>query len=192
MINNSQYLGKKPLRTLDQKHTEFVIEKNGRKYWRFRARTKDVCIDTKRKISGDLRKDRELFSEWNKQIAQGVDPLKEQKSKVPSFDYCKDRFLAKHLPTLTNVKSRQQWVNTLDTYVSPLIGEMSVNQIATKDILRVLEPIWQNKTETAKRVQARIARVPSWAKASGFLEGSNVAEWKDNLALLLPNPRAIS
>jgi integrase len=52
--------------------------------------------------------------------------------------------------------------------------------------LRVLEPIWATKTETASRVRGRIEAVLSWAKARGMCAGENPAQWRGHLDQLLP------
>lgn len=52
--------------------------------------------------------------------------------------------------------------------------------------MKVLEPIWTVKPETATRIRARIESVLSWAKARGFRTGDNPAAWKGHLDNLLP------
>jgi integrase len=101
-------------------------------------------------------------------------------------------YLASHDGGWRNAKHRQQWRNTLDTYALPVLGEMSVATITTGDVLRVLTPIWQNKTETASRLRGRIEAVLSYAKALGWRHGENPAVWKDNLAQLLPAKARVS
>ena len=63
---------------------------------------------------------------------------------------------------------------------------MLVDEIAVQDVLRVLEPIWQTKTETAKRVRGRIEAVLSWSTVAGHRTGDNPARWAGNLKELLP------
>ena len=63
---------------------------------------------------------------------------------------------------------------------------MLVQDIETQDVLRVLKPIWSNKTETASRVRGRIEAVLSWATVSGHRKGDNPARWAGNLKELLP------
>ena len=46
------------------------------------------------------------------------------------------------------------------------------------DMLRVLEPIWRSKTETAARLRGRIEAVLSWATVAGHRAGENPARWK--------------
>jgi hypothetical protein len=53
-------------------------------------------------------------------------------------------------------------------------------------IMKVLEPIWTAKPETAGRVRGRIEAVLDWAKARGFRDGENPARWRRHLSNLLP------
>ena len=72
------------------------------------------------------------------------------------------------------------------TYVYPTLGEMPVAAIDTGLVVQVLDPIWNTKPETAARVRGRIEAVLDAAKIRGFRDGPNPAQWRGNLALLLP------
>lgn len=69
---------------------------------------------------------------------------------------------------------------------------MLVQDINVRDVLRVLEPIWHEKTETASRVRGRIEAVLSWATVAGHRVGDNPARWTGNLKELLPAPSKIA
>lgn len=64
--------------------------------------------------------------------------------------------------------------------------------MAAQDMLRVLEPIWASKTETASRVRARMEAILSWATVAGHRTGDNPARWRGNLDALLPKPGRIA
>ena len=68
------------------------------------------------------------------------------------------------------------------------IGTLPVAAVDTMHILRVLEPLWSTKTETASRLRGRIESVLDWAKARGFRAGDNPARWRGHLDHLLPRP----
>ncbi|OYU37356.1 site-specific integrase [Novosphingobium sp. PASSN1] len=91
-----------------------------------------------------------------------------------------------------NDKHRQQWRNTLATYVYPIIGEVPVSLIGTDHVLKVLEPIWNDKPETASRVRGRIENVLSAAKVQGMRSGENPALWRGHLDHILPKPGKLS
>lgn len=139
---------------------------------------------------------RERAREAKDQIRRGVDPVEEKKvvramliaaqRRGLLFSDAVDKYLAAKLDAFKNAKHRQQWRNTLDTYAMPELGKMLVHDITVQDVLRVLEPIWQTKTETATRVRGRIEGVLSWATVAGHRSGDNPARWAGNLKELLP------
>jgi integrase len=58
-----------------------------------------------------------------------------------------------------------------------------------REVLRVIEPIWKSKPETASRLRGRIERVLSWAKVRGYRSGDNPAGWRGVLQDALPERR---
>ena len=68
----------------------------------------------------------------------------------------------------------------------PFLGELPVDKIEVAHVMKVLEPIWTEKPETASRVRGRIEAVLDWATARGFRKGENPARWKGHLKNLLP------
>ena len=143
-----------------------------------------------------LAKAREQCGEQRDKLKAKQDPLAErdaqrlqtrmEAARRCTFDEACDRFIAAHEPSWKNPKHRQQWHNSLQTYVRPILGHMPVSEIETGDVMRCLEPIWKTKTETASRVRGRIEKVMDWAKAHGYRDGENPAAWKGHLANLLP------
>jgi integrase len=78
--------------------------------------------------------------------------------------------------TWSNQKHAAQWSATLATYAYPVIGDLSVQVIERADIIRVLEPIWTTKPETARRLRGRIESIFDWTIARGErIEGNNPA-----------------
>jgi Arm DNA-binding domain len=105
----------------------------------------------------------------------GIDPIEHRKAaraaqaladaKAMTFDECRDKFIADNKAGWRNEKHRKQWTNTLKTYATPVIGTLPVAAVDTALVMKVLEPIWATKPETASRVRQRIERVLSWAKS---------------------------
>ena len=120
----------------------------------------------------------------------GADPLQERReaSGELTFAQAVEKCLTAKLDGFRNDKHRKQWTSTLGTYAKPVIGGKLVSQVTTRDVLRVLEPIWAGKTETASRLRGRIEAVLSWATVAGHRSGDNPARWKGNLAEMLPKP----
>ncbi len=159
---------------------------------------------------GDLRRDiglggfpavtlsqaREKAREAREKIIQGIDPIEERKAAKAAltaaqrrgltFADATDKYLSAKLDAFKNAKHRQQWQNTLETYAKPELGRMLVQDIAVQDVLRVLQPLWADKTETASRLRGRIEAVLSWATVAGHRTGDNPARWAGNLKELLP------
>lgn len=88
-----------------------------------------------------------------------------------------------------NAKHRQQWRNTLVPFVYPEIGDTPVGETKAAHVLRILEPIWKTKSETASRIRGRIEKVLNSAKARGYRKGENPALWRGHLEQILP-PRS--
>lgn len=142
-----------------------------------------------------LAQARALAAETRIMIADGVDPLEAKKVEPPkktaktaiTFDRVAADYIAAQRPGWKNVKHTQQWENTLATYASPVIGNLPPDEITTDHILKILNPIWNTKKETASRVRNRIELVLNAAKARKLRTGENVAAWRGHLELLLTN-----
>ena len=131
-------------------------------------------------------------------LREGLDPLAERKRRRTSlrlaaarnvtFADCCSGYIAAYEASWRNTKHRDQWETTLATYAEPILGKLAVQDIDTGLVLRVLQPIWYTKTETATRVRQRMESVLNWAAASGYRSGENPARWNGNLKDLLPLP----
>jgi len=135
------------------------------------------------------------------QVENGLDPIAEKRKKRemliaeqrrPTFKKCAEQFMAMKSAEWRNDKHRQQWVNTLNQYAYPTIGDLPVHEISQRHVLTILEPIWTVKTETANRVRGRIENVLDWATAHGERTGVNPARWRGQLDKLLPSPKKIA
>ena len=137
-------------------------------------------------------------ADLKRKIAEGHDPvLEKQKAKAQlvdarlkslNFKEAVETYLVTKIEIGDITKHKSQWRSTLTTYALPVLGHMRVEDIGVRDLLRVLEPIWQEKTETASRLRQRIEAVLSWATVAGHREGDNPARWKGNLSEVLPKP----
>jgi integrase len=107
----------------------------------------------------------------NKKLARaGGDPLaaRQERVAIPSLNEAIDKVIELNAPTWTNAKHAAQFKSTLTNYVTPKLGRRPVNDIQAADILSVLQPIWVDKNETARRVKQRIGTVMKWAIAQGY------------------------
>ena len=134
--------------------------------------------------------------------AEGRDPLavrraereakRIEEARSITFRDCAEKYIAAHEAGWRNAKHRQQWHNTLESYVYPVIGDLPVQNIDTPLVLKVLEPIWQDKTDTANRIRGRIEIILDWAKFREYRSGENPARWRGHLQLALAQPEKIA
>jgi integrase len=134
-------------------------------------------------------------------LREGKDPIaprKQQRMALAAqvaadktFHWCTKEFLRAKSAEWSNPKHRQQWENTLQTYVLPHMGHLSVASIDLPHVLACLEPIWSTKNETASRLRGRIESVLDWATVRKYRTGENPARWKGHLDKVLAAPSKI-
>ena len=122
---------------------------------------------------------------------QGVDPIDRRNAaraqarldtaKSVTFEQCSDAYIKAHRAGWRSAQHAGQWETTLKTYAYPIIGELPVAAVDTGLVLKVLEPIWASRPETASRLRGRIERILDWAKARVYREGENPARWRGHL-----------
>ena len=143
------------------------VRPNGAKQWvqRITIRGKRSEIGLGSPPAIPLATARKLALEHRGKAMLGGDPLADRRkaASVLTFEQAVEHYLANKLDEFRNEKHRKQWRSTLDTYANPILGPKRVSEVTMQDVLRVLEPIWQTKTETAKRLRGRIENVLSWA-----------------------------
>jgi integrase len=106
-------------------------------------------------------------------------------AKAMTFEHAAEQYIAAHAAGWRGPRQQQQWRQSLIDYAYPILGKLPVMAIEVPLVLRVLEPIWQTKTETASRLRARIEAVLDWATSRGLRQGENPARWKGHLENLL-------
>jgi integrase len=129
-----------------------------------------------------LSQARDVAAIYRLKVKAGIDPLEEReieavekaaaaqaaKAKAVRFKSVAETYIAANEASWRNDKHRQQWRNTLSTYVYPVIGDLPVGDVATGHVLEIIEPLWKSKPETASRVRGRIETVLDAAKARGY------------------------
>ena len=167
-----------------------MLSKSGKKYFKQTemglGSYPDIGLAEARSIATGHRK---INSEGkDPKLTRDAERQKAQNNQAWTFDRCAEAYISTHAPSWRNRKHEQQWRNTLAQYASPVFGDLPVEEITTPLIMRVIEPIWLTKTETASRVRGRIERVLSWAIVNGYRPHPNPALWRGNLMALLPAP----
>jgi integrase len=168
--------------------------------WIFRfglgGRVRDAGLGSYPTIS--LRRARELAAEYRQAVVQGIDPIASRDakraaqrvadSKTISFDDVARQYVESHADGWRNRKHEAQWRATIATYASPVIGRLPVAAVDTGAIMRILQPIWKGKVETASRLRGRLEAILAFAQVRGYRPPNeiNPAAWKNHLSHLLP------
>ena len=145
-------------------------------------------------------------------VADKIDPVAVRRAersmqtaaaaRAVSFAEAAERFLAEReaMAVWSSPKHAAQWRTTLVTYALPIIGSISVADLAAEHVFRVLEQnvpagngsaagtLWNTRTETAARLRSRIEAVLDWATARKHRSGDNPASWK-TIGKVLTRPK---
>ena len=163
---------KEPGRYGDGGGLYLVVSPSGSKKWVLRivvnGRRRDFGLGSAARVS--LAESREEADRYRRMIRQGLDPSEEKKkarTTIPTFREAALSVHGEHRPTWKNTKHAQQWLNTLEAYAFPDIGEMGVDKVDGPSVRDTLIRIWLEKPETARRVRQRIGTVLDWAHAKG-------------------------
>jgi integrase len=149
-----------------------------------------------------LHEAREKARKARQLLLDGVDPLEAKReertrrtleaAKSVTFKQVAAQYFAAHADEWGNAKHCAQFMSTLQTYAFPVIGSLPVAAIDEPMILKILSPIWAEKTVTAKRTRNRIAAVLDFAAAAKLRTGTNPARWEGHLEHLLASPDKIA
>ena len=171
-----------------------AVSDAGAKSWIYRfqreGRERQMGLGSLSAVS--LAQARQKAAECRSQRADGIDPIQARAAAraatraVMTFKEAAKAYIEAKQPEWRNARHRQQWPETMEGYVYPVIGALPVATVDTDAVLRVLKPIWSTMPETAKRVRGRIESVLGWAKANSHRTGDNPALWRDHLSHSLP------
>ena len=167
--------------------------------WIFRytraGKTHDIGLGSYLNVSLELA--RKKAGEQRAMLGNGEDPKSQRLAARASeagrmtFKECAAQYIEANKPGWKNAKHGDQWTSTLETYAYPVIGGLDVAHVETAHILKILEPIWASKSETASRLRGRIERVLAWATTRRFRAGDNPARWTHHLDTILPRPSKV-
>lgn len=163
------------------------VSKSGAKSWilrtMVRGKRRDIGLGGTTYVS--LAEARIRARELRRIARTGGNPFSERdKAQAPTFQEAARIVHAEQIvPTSRNEKHRDQWINTLRDYAFGKIGAKTVDVIDTADILRVLQPIWLTRSETARRVRQRLRTVFAWARMAGHRKDGNPV---DDIETALP------
>lgn len=175
------------------------ISRTGARSWILRAmvggKRRDMGLGAYPEIT--LARAKEIAAEKRQQVRDGIDPvtakrelqasLRANQASFITFEQAAEQYIAAHEKSWRNSKHAAQWKSTLKSYAYPVIGKLHVKEVTLSHILKIIEPMWSEKTETANRLRGRIEMILNWAKVRGFRSGDNPAQWRGNLDSLLPS-----
>ena len=179
------------------------VKPSGARSWIFRT-----MVAGKRRNIGlggfpdvTLSQAREKAREMREKIREGIDPVEHSKAVQRAlkaaqmanitFADAMSKYIAMKSKEFKNPRQEQQWTNSLTTYALPHIGKVPVREIDLHHIKAVLDPIWEEKTETANRVRARIENILGWCAVHGYRSNENPAKWQGYLDEVYPSPEKI-
>ena len=129
-------------------------------------------------------------------LTEGTDPINARnathtktrldEARNQTFRQCAEAYIETHKSGWRNAKHIWQWENTLSRFVYPVFNDMPVQDVGVSEVMKVLEPIWSVKTETASRIRGRIEVILDWATTREYRRGENPARWRGHLENLLP------
>jgi len=191
----------KPGRHADGGNLYLRVETSGSARWVFLwmrdGRQREAGLGSRDIVS--LAEARELAAGMRQSLTKGIDPLEARAAerranaaRITFGQFC-ETFLATRESAWKNEKHRAQWRMTLETYAASL-RSTPVGEISTQDVLKVLEPIWTIKAETASRLRGRIEAVLDAARVAGHIDdrAPNPARWSGHLEMLLPRAGKLS
>lgn len=177
-----------------------VVKATGRKSWVLRFQ-----LNGKRREMGlgsfpqvGLKAARIVAAEQRKVLAAGADPMvardaererqreaqRIKEARKVTFEKLATEYVEAHGLAWSD-KWRKGWIRKLELYAFPIIGKLPANEIQTEHVLRVLQPIWIDKTRTADEVRGQIEQLLDAAKARRLRDGDNPARWRGHLDNLL-------
>lgn len=182
----------------------------GAKSWLFRyqigGRSRRMGLGPLHAVS--LKEAREHASEWRRRLSEGKDPIEEREgvleaariesARNQTFETYALEYIALNEHAWRNPKHREQWRNTLATYVFPKLGHLQIRAINVNTVADVLrqpikakdgrknEPFWIARPETASRVRGRMEAVLDYAMALEQRDTVNPAGLHGRLKTLLP------
>jgi hypothetical protein len=133
------------------RHWLFRYERHGRERWLGLGSARDT----------DLKKARERARNARSKLWDGIDPIDARKAeraarelevaRTITFEKAAVAYFDAHEKQWRNAKHRAQFLSTLKMYAFSKIGSLPVAAIDVGLVLKVIEPIWHGKTETARR-----------------------------------------
>jgi integrase len=179
------------------------IARDGSRSWifrfRFGGRRRYAGLGTVRDVS--LQQARERARAARQQLDSGVDPIEAKRGKRTAAQLTAAKAMSFAEAARSYVDARRVgWTQktagsiaaAIDTYANPILGSLPVGAVDTDLVLKVLEPVWSVKSETASRLRQYLEAVLDFAKVRGYRSGENPAAWRGHLDHILPTKAKVA
>ena len=180
------------------------ISATGTKSWIYRfmlhGKSRDMGLGPVHTIT--LAEARLRAAEYRKQVYDGIDPIIARRqdriqqaldaNKAVTFFQAVEEYLEARQGTWKNPKHVQQIQRHLRQIAGDVLGNLPVQMVDTNQVMKVLQDLWRERTETASKVRGRIEAVLDYAKVRGYRTGDNPARWKGHLDQVLPRTSTIT
>jgi hypothetical protein len=181
------------------------VSRSGSKSWVYRYQIDGVPramgLGSLRKLG--LAQARVKARQLGAQRIDGIDPLEaKQAAKAArqagkaaaivaaatlSFAQCAEMYIKAAKANWRDPKSADVWHQSLRDYAYPYFqvekpGDLPVNLVNDELVIKALDAIWQDKTDTATKVRGRIEAILDWARVHKHRPNElNPARWKGHL-----------
>ena len=133
------------------------IGPSGNKSWLFRymlrGRSREMGLGAIHTVT--LAEAREKATSCRKLLFAGVDPIddrdqqrtaaRSESARSATFRQCAERYISSHGAGWRNEKHAKQWAATLIKYAYSEFGDLPVEAVDVRLVLKVLEPMWREK-----------------------------------------------
>lgn len=180
---------KEPGRYSDGQGLYLFVDENQSKRWRFhfqwRGKRREMGLGSLLNVS--LAEAREAAERCRKMVLAGVDPIaaRTRQAGVPTLGDFSEAYIAEREAGWRGKNTAAGWRRAF-TLHAKAISQVSVDQIDTEAVLKVLKPIWTEKAESAGKLRDRLEQVLDAAAVKGYRTGENPARWKGHLQHILP------
>lgn len=163
----------RPGRHADAHGLYLVVRPTGSRSWilrmQYKGARRDFGLGPVHDVS--LADARCLAIELRKMVRSGKDPVKERglrRAYAPTFEMVTRRCY-EAMKGGWKDRRNASWLASFENHVFDEIGAKRIDTVDSVQVLKVLEPIWLTKPDTARRILQRIGTVLDYAHIKGLI-----------------------
>lgn len=174
-----------------------LVRPSGTKSWQFRYKKKPIRKETKITLGTypelSLAKAREYRSTYRTMLAEGLDP-KEQKdlqNRKNDNQHTFKKITLAWLDAYTKKadldnETKHKRLRKFENHVFPVIKDKLIEKITLKELMILLNDIYEKSADHAQRIRADLVSIYAYALQHGFIETNIARDLKDTLDLSAP------